>query len=123
MTVARLPLQIKVVDDQTKQPLQNASVKLVWRVGMGGIIWGKPVFFLSDSNGVVTATRDNVPALDELGGPLREPLDKIMVDRIVLKADGYQTLYLRPHSTRVLSVIEMQRAQNATGETVTERFE
>lgn len=109
MTMARLPLQFTLVDKDTKQPVQNASVKLVWRVGIGGIIWGKPVSLLSDSNGMVIASSENIPALDELGGPLRHPLETIMVDRIILKAQGYETLYLRPHGSQLQSVLELQR--------------
>ena len=105
--MTRLPLQCQVVDQTTRAPMQNVSATLVWRVGFGGITWGKPAVFLSDSNGMIRATAENIPALASTGYALKRPLRKIMIDRLTLKADGYETLYLEDY--KVPSVVQMRK--------------
>ena len=103
----RLPIQFQVIDAATKQPVQNADAKLVWRVGFGGITWGETVTFLSDSNGEFRITSDTIPHLSETGYPLNKPIRKIMIERLWIDAEGYETLYW--DKLRIPRAIEMEK--------------
>ncbi|MBN1557620.1 MAG: hypothetical protein JW951_05695 [Lentisphaerae bacterium] len=109
--MAKLPIETRVVEDTTASPVVGASVELVWRVGFGGIIWGKSVTLKTDENGVVEFTRDNVPALDELGGNLDRDLNYVMVDRLLIEAQGYEPLYYVPSRSRVPPLLELKRQE------------
>jgi hypothetical protein len=112
----RLPIEVTIVDSTTGAPLRGATAKLVWRVGVGGIIWGKSTVLSADEDGVVRFSKENMPALDELGGPLPTSMDYVMIDRVIIKADGYQTLCVRPPRSRLPAVLMLQRGANPVDE-------
>ena len=103
-----LPYEITVIDGATKKPIHNASMKIVWRVGVGGVTWGKSIELLSDSNGVVDISEKSVPAISETGYSLKKPLRKIKVDRIFVNSAGYRPYAVWEYK-QVPSIIEMQR--------------
>lgn len=106
--MSRLPIKCQVIDRVSQSPISDVKAMLSWRTGFGGITWGKPVVLVTDSNGYISVTAENIPAIASTGYPLKKPLRKIMIERLTLKADGYQTLYIE--DLKLPLVVKMQRA-------------
>lgn len=103
-----LPINVLVIDAESRNPVSDATVELWWRTGFGGIYWGKPVVHAVDSNGVARFTSENIPPLDELGGKLKGGnLKKLMVEGWIVNAPEYQPLVLRPTSNKRTKVLEL----------------
>ena len=104
----RLPFQCQVVEQRTQMPIENVDAKLVWRVGFGGITWGTPVVLHSDSSGVIRVTTNDIPAYASTGYALGKQPQKIMINRLTLEAEGYETLCFKDY--KLPPRIEMQRS-------------
>jgi hypothetical protein len=113
----RMPIEVTIVDGATKEPIPGATAELVWRVKFGGEIWGKSVILTTDENGKVCFTKKNVPPVDERGYRLKgEPMDYVMIDRVIVEADGYEMECVFPPRSRLPAVLMLQRGTNPVDE-------
>ena len=91
----RLPISVRVVNAETMAPVIGADVELQWRSGFQGYYWGRPVHGVTDDSGKVKFMSQNIPPVSSDGYDIStSPLRKVFVSCILVRAKGYETLWI-----------------------------
>lgn len=102
---SRLPLAVRIVEDETGLAVPGASVELQWRSGVQGYYWGEPVTRVTDEAGKVQFGTEDVRPVSSDGYSLGKDIHKVFVSTIVVSAPGYQNQVLKyPSSTESIEI-------------------